>query len=84
MHAYLWVVLSKKIVSGSFPTVYKELLRDRECALQLLLGDSAYSLLPYLMKEYGISIQQATYVNQMLRSARNEIECSVGRLKVRW
>ena len=62
MHAYLWVALSKKIVSGSFPTVYKELLRDRECVLQLLLGDSAYLLLPHLMKEYGISIQQATYV----------------------
>ena len=75
----------KNFVSGSFPTFYKELLPNRECIPELLLGDPAYPLLPYLMKEYDNcrSNKQVTF-NQMLRSARNQIECAFGRLKARW
>ena len=51
-----------------------------------ILGDPAYPLLPYLMKEYanGGSSPQEQYFGYKLCSARNVIECSFGRLKARF
>ena len=70
---------------GNFDLYYKELLPGHECVPQLLLGDPAYPLLPYVIKEYNScgSNEQVVF-NQMLRSARNQIECAFGRLKARW
>ena len=77
--------VQKKFSSGIFPIFYKELIPNRECLPHLLLGDPAYPLLPYLMKEYDncYSNEQLIF-NQILRSARNQIECAFGRLKARW
>ena len=51
-----------------------------------LLGDPAYPLMPYLMKEYagGGSTVQEQYFGYRLCSARNVIECAFGRLKARF
>ena len=50
----------------------------------VLLGDSAYSLLPNLMKEYShCSRNEDLMFNQMLRAARSQIERAFGRLKAR-
>lgn len=51
-----------------------------------LLGDPAYPLTSYLMKEYvnGGSTSQEQYYGYRLCSARNVIECSFGRLKARF
>ena len=51
-----------------------------------ILGDPAYPLLPYLMKEYanGGSTEQEQYFGYRLCSARNVIECALGRLKARF
>ena len=76
--------VQKNFVSGSFSAFYKAHLPNRECLPQLLLGDPAYPLFPYLVKEYDTcrSNEQVMF-NQMFRSARNQIECAFGRLKAR-
>ena len=51
-----------------------------------MIGDPAYPLMPFLMKEYanGGSTPQEQYFGYKLCSARNVIECSFGRLKARY
>ena len=51
-----------------------------------IIGDPAYPLLPYVMKEYagGGTNRQEQYFGYRLCSARNVIECAFGRLKARF
>lgn len=51
----------------------------------LLLGDPAYTLLPYRMKGLpSTSTNDQVVFNNLLRSSRNPMECAFGRLKARW
>ena len=67
------------------PMCYKELLPGHEKISVTLLGDPAYPLLSYCMKEFpNARSNEEVIFNNMLRSARNPIECAYGRLKARW
>ena len=67
------------------PMVYKEILPGYDKVPRLLLGDPAYPLLPYCMKEYpNPRSNEEVIFNNRLRSAGNPIECAFGRLKTMW
>ena len=62
------------------PYLCRPLLPGRDKVGLLLLGDPAYSLLPHVMKEFATCTTDAQVIfNQMLRDARNAIECAYGR-----
>ena len=75
--------VQKRFSDGKLDLFHKELLPEEEYVAQLLLGDPAFPLLPYVMKEFDhCSINEEVIFNQMLRAARNQI--AFGRLKTRW
>ena len=76
----------KRLLKGKkIPMLYRELLPGYDKVPVTLLGDPAYPLLPYCMKEYPHArTNEEVILNNMLRSARNPIECAFGRLKARW
>lgn len=65
--------------------LYKEILPGYDKMQVIFIGDPAYPLLRYCMKEYGnVKSNEELIFDNMLRSTRNLIECAFERLKVRW
>ena len=77
--------VSKNLNSAKLPITYLPLLPGYAAIPNYLIGDPAYPLTQFCLKEYqSCSNNGEVIFNSMLRSARNQIECAFGRLKARW
>lgn len=78
--------LNHMLRNGDIPPCPKRIVEDEDPEQVFILGDPAYPLLPYVMKEFanGGSTRQEQYYGYRLCSARNVIECAFGRLKARF
>ena len=77
--------INKMFRDGSLPLLHRSLLPGFDKIPVLLLGDPAYTLLPYCMKEFTTcTTNEQVVFNTLLRTSRNPIESAYGRLKARW
>ena len=77
--------INKKMIIDALPCVFQSLQNDNKKVRNYVIGDPAYPLTPFCMKEYmHCTSNEEVIFNNMPRSARNPIECTFGRLKARW
>ncbi|XP_028412532.1 protein ALP1-like [Dendronephthya gigantea] len=78
-------IINRKLRDGELPMTYQHLIKGGSKVGCYLIGDPAYPLTPYCMKEYQTCTSNSQVIfNNILRSARNPVECAFGRLKARW
>ena len=69
----------KRLRSSDLPTIFQTISNSEVKIPNYLIGDPAYPLLPYCMREYSTcKSNEEVAFNAMLRSARNSIDCTIG------
>ena len=77
--------INRKIQHKEIPIIYKQIVPRESKIATYLIGDPAYPLTSFCMKEYESCKSNAqTVFNSMLSEAQNPIECAYGRPKARW
>ena len=66
------------------PFIYRQIIPGEAKIANYLIGDPAYPLTSFCMKEHESCKSNAQTVFNSMREARNPIECAYGRLKARW
>ena len=74
-----------KLRNHAMPITEQVIVPGRGKVPNYLIGDPAYPLTPYCMREFEKCTKDSEVIfNTMLRSTRNPVECAFGRLKARW
>ena len=77
--------INKSLMNKTLPVKSKTLIPGLDPVPNYIIGDPAYPLTSYCMKEYETCTNNEQVIfNNLLRSGRNQIECAFGRLKARW
>lgn len=77
--------LNHRMRTGSLPQTCNMLSNERHKVPNYVIGDPAYPLTSYCMKELeSCTINAQVLFNELFRSAHSQIECAFGRLKARW
>ena len=78
--------INKLLREGKIPKCERIIVDEMDPVPMCILGDPAYPLLPFLMKEFpgGGNNAQEQFFGFRLSSARMVIECAFGRLKARF
>ena len=77
--------INKMLRNGEMPATFQTVMPGFEKFPNYLIGDPAYPLTPFCMKEFdNCNSDEEVIFSNMLRSARNQIKCSFGRLNARW
>ena len=76
--------IRKNLRNNLLPITYSTLLPGQDPIPNYLIGDPVYPLTPHSMKEYqSCSSNSEVIFMNLLQSAKNQVECSFGRLKAR-
>ena len=78
--------INQKLRDGTIPSCPRIVVENEDPVPICIIGDPAYPLLPFLMKDFveGGKDAHEQYFGYRLSSARMVIECAFGRLKARF
>ena len=77
--------INRKLQNSQLPKTYQCILPGMVPVPNYIIGDPAYPLIPFCLKKLDTCSSNAEVLfNNLLRSARNTVECAFGRLKARW
>lgn len=75
--------INKMMRANKLPITYEQVSPNRTKVGNYLIGDPAYPLTPYCLKEFHSSNNKEVLFNTILHSTRNPVDCAFGRLKAR-